>query len=232
MSIRSRLSSLKLPMSTRNSKEKDLHEDVSSDEENEGKVDMDGGRYFHKELQRAVSFICYEALVESGMPKATADQHRRCEELYYGIEGNKDSCGFLQQFIDTSGMFSPLFDEETVQNEGEVIFIKPMFHCQGDLVRVVLDDTTDNAINYKMMSQTYLNKPNTMKGDGIHRLGKICVENGRKALALVCKHPIYKEFTLPSGHTYEDYLVWIRVEMCKLEHKKAKERGERAREVN
>ena len=178
-----------------------------------------------KELQRLISFRCYNDVHGSGNSKKTIQLQDTAAKKCHGVtqltqpSQEEDHVSYSDQFLKGTGMFEFLFRVEQDFQEGDdVLVLKEMFSCQNINRIVVSDKKTDQGINKAVVTSKSMKNRSNITGRNIWDNGKVVERNGKKALALL-EHSEHKQHMgdgkTPSGNTYEDCLLFIRRAMYK-----------------
>lgn len=182
------------------------------------KIQFAGKVTLMKELQRTLSFKAYTTVLESGGSQTLKWLHDQSHSLYFGDENNQDSIGYAEQMLRGFGPFSPMFERGADIAKGSItLTMKRIFHCMPDDI-IVSQSPNDKGINMAVLSSKRLNNRVQLSPRSVWDFGKVVERNGKKALALVMQSE-YAESTktgiLPSGKSFEDYLLFIRQAMYK-----------------
>jgi len=178
-----------------------------------------------KELQRLISFHCYNDVHGGGDSKKTVQLQELAFQKYHGNthltqpSQEEDHISCSDQFLKGAGMFEFLFRTEQDFQEGDdVLVLKEIFSCQKVNRIIVSDKKADQGINKQVVTSKSLTNFANIAGRNIWDNGKAVERNGKKALALL-EHSEYKQHVddgkTPSGTIYEDCLLFIRCAMCK-----------------
>lgn len=98
-----------------------------------------------KELQRTVAFLAYNTVLKSGVSKTTKVLQDNVHALYFG-DSNPDSISYTEQLLRGMGAFSPMFDQEMDQANGNVVLkMKKMYHLMDDTI-IVSNNPKDKGI--------------------------------------------------------------------------------------
>lgn len=176
------------------------------------KIQFAGKTVLMKELQRTISFRAYNTILASGNSKGTKDLMNKAHELYFGKRNDDDSVGYAEQLMKGMNAFAPLFEKEEDLGKGNIMLImKSMFHCTQEKI-VVSTHPKDKGINMAVLSSKGINNRVQLTAHGVWDFGKQVEKFGKRALALVQAWE-YTNGNLPSGKTYEDYLLFLRESM-------------------
>ena len=180
-----------------------------------------------KELQRLVSFRCYNDVHGSGNSKKVADLHDICSIKHHGPTPNQltqpsqeeDHVSYSDQCIKGINMFEPLFRaEQDIANGEEILVMKEIYSCLPTKRIIVSDKKSEQGINKAVLTSKGISNPANITGRNIWDNGKCVERNAKKALALIeqSEYKKYiKEEQMPSGKVYEDYILWLRRAMFK-----------------
>lgn len=165
-----------------------------------------------KELQRTVAFRAYNSVLTSGNSKSVKELQAKAHALYFGNPRDEDSMGYAEQLCCGMSSFSAMFDKEEDLVKGTIkLVMKKVYHCLPDTI-VVSTNPRDKGINMAVLSSKGMNNLVQIAGRSVWEFGKVVEKNGKKVLALL-KDSEYADGKLPSGKTYEDYLLFIREAM-------------------
>jgi hypothetical protein len=118
---------------------------MSTPETNNGKIQFAGKESLMKELQRTVAFLAYNTVLKSGVSKTTKVLQDNVHALYFG-DSNPDSISYTEQLLRGMGAFSPMFDQEMDQANGNVVLkMKKMYHLMDDTI-IVSNNPKDKGI--------------------------------------------------------------------------------------
>jgi len=176
------------------------------------KMQFAGKTVLMKELQRTISFRAYDTISASGNSKGIKDLMNKAHELYFGKSNDEDSVGYAEQLMKGMNAFAPLFEKEEDLGKGNTTLImKSIFHCTQEKI-VVSTHPKDKGINMAVLSSKGINNRVQLTARGVWDFGKQVEKFGKRALALV-QASEYANGNLPSGKTYEDYLLFLRESM-------------------
>ena len=195
-----------------------------------------GSSRLHKKLQCLAVFAAYDATnKKKAMSSAAIDKN--VELLYVGDPAANESMGLAEQRVCGIGQFADLYNAEdmaTVTSSagaggmdaflcsgGTVLVIKPELHCLGECNRIVVGGYSGGlTLPMMLVAASLADKEggNPIRGRSLHARTKEALRNCKKALAVVLRHDSpYKACgipgMLPSGMSFEDYLVYIRKQM-------------------
>lgn len=182
-----------------------------------GRLKFSGQQVMFKELQRLVAFRCYEKVLTDGDTKDNDSLQESAGKLYYGghhpLENDRTRIGFAQQLCNAAPMFAALFEDHTDFAGGKVVKVmKDCFTCRPRVKIHVDPDPKNGGINNVLMHSKGFGQREFHTDRRIWEMGRDVGAQGKKFLSLVKSHSIYKTGQLPSGETYEDYLLWLRKE--------------------
>jgi len=188
-------------------------------------IKFKGKQPLMKELQRLVSFRCYNDVVGSGGSKKVNELHNLVFNKYHGPSTltqpsqEEDHITYCDQLLKGVSMFEPLYRVETDIAEGEdVLVLKEIFSCQATNRVIVSDKKEDQGINKAVVTSKSLSNIANLSGRSIWDNAKMVEKNGKKALAIL-EHSEYQQYYkdggCPSGKVYEDYLLFMRRAMYK-----------------
>jgi len=188
-------------------------------------IQFTGKQPLMKELQRLVSFRCYNNVHGSGNSRKTADLHDVCFTKCHGPthltqpSQEEDHVTCLDQIIKGISMFEPLFRaKQDLANGEEVLAMKEMHSCPPTRHIVVSEKRSEKGINKAGIASKSLSNVANITGRNTWDNGKVVEQNGKKALALIeqseCQKHL-KEEQMPSGKVHEDYLMFLRRAMYK-----------------
>jgi hypothetical protein len=178
------------------------------------RIQFKGKTSLMKELQRTAAFRAYNDVFTSGGSKAAKELNQKAFDIYFDQPGNEDSIGYARQLVKGMSAFGSLYEKEKDLANGAIILtMKSIFHCL-DQVIISSDKPKDKGINMAVMTSKGLNNRATLTARQIWDFGKQVEKNGKKALALV-QSSEYADGKIPSGKTYEDYLLFLREAMYK-----------------
>jgi len=178
-----------------------------------------------KELQRLVSFRCYNDVHGSGNSRKTVDLHDVCSIKCHGQihltqpSQEEDHVAYSDQIIKGLSMFETLFrTEQDLANGEEVLVMKEIYSCLPTRRIIVSDKRSEQGINKAVIASKSLSNPANITGRNIWDNGKVVERNGKKALALIEQSEYkkcLKDEQMPSGKVCEDYLLFLRRAMYK-----------------
>lgn len=182
------------------------------------KIIFAGKSALMKELQRTIAFKAYNSILSSGITSTGKVLHKQLYDLYFGDEANEDSVGYAEQLLRGFGSFSAMFDREEELGQGEIILkLKKCFHCMEETI-IVSDNPSKKGITMAVLSSKRLSNRILLNPRQLWDFAKLVERNGKKALAIL-KQSEYADTinngNLPSGKSYEDYLLFLRREMYK-----------------
>ena len=182
------------------------------------KIQFTGKVTIMKELQRTLSFKAYNTVLESGGSQTGKWRQDQAHTLYFGDKKNQGSIGYAEQMLRGFGPFSPMFEPGADIAKGSIsLTMKRIYHCMPNDI-IVSKSPNDKGINMAVLSSKRLNNRVQLSPRSVWDFGKVVEKNGKKALALVMQSEFAestKTGILPSGKTYEDYLLFIRQAMYK-----------------
>jgi hypothetical protein len=185
---------------------------MSSSGINNGRIQFVGKSALMKELQRTVAFRAYNSILTSGNSKSAKELQSKVHTLYFGNPRDEDSMGYAEQLCNGMSSFSAMFEKEEDLAKGTIkLVMKNVYHCLQDTI-VVSTNRKDKGINMAVLSSKGLNNIAQITARSVWDFGKAVEKNGKKVLALL-KDSEYADGKIPSGKTYEDYLLFIREAM-------------------
>lgn len=177
-----------------------------------GKIQFKGKSVIMKELQRCIAFRCYNEVLTSGNSKSNKELQTKMHSLYFGKANDEDNVSYSQQMLLGSQTFKPLFEVATDVARGTTTLVmKSCFHCTDETI-VVSSNNRDKGINAAVLSSKGINNRSQITARSLWDMAKQVEKNGKKALAIV-QLSNFKDGNLPSGKTFEDYLLFIRESM-------------------
>lgn len=188
------------------------------------KIDIDfiGKAALMKELQRTAAFRAYcDSLAEGDSSNATKLENEVFARYFGykpGAEPDPDSVGYAQQLVNGENLFSnmyhridELFDDGA--DGGEVcLVLKKIYHCMQNENVYSSNDPAHRGINMAVLCSKTLSDRSHLTPRKIWDSAKLVETNGKKALAIY-KRSEYGKGDMPSGKTYEEFLVFIRKAM-------------------
>ncbi|KAG7355769.1 hypothetical protein IV203_000455 [Nitzschia inconspicua] len=183
------------------------------------RIQFKGKSAIMKELQRTIAFRCYNHVVlTSGNCKGTKKLQAKVHELYFGRSNNDDdNIGFsYQQCMDGTMAFASLYDrtqQDVARGTTTTLSLKQYLHCTQETI-IVSTNAKDQGINAAVLCSKGISNRAILTARRIWDLINQVEQNWKKALAIV-QMSDYKDGNLPSGKTYEDYLLFVREAMYK-----------------
>ncbi|KAG7361458.1 hypothetical protein IV203_036559 [Nitzschia inconspicua] len=181
------------------------------------RIHFKGKSAIMKEMQRTIAFRCYNHVVlTSGNCKGTKKLQAKVHELYFGRNNDDDNIGFYQQCMDGTMAFASLYDRTQDVTRGgttTTLTLKQYLHCTEETI-IVSTNAKDQGINAAVLCSKGTSNRAVLTARRIWDLANQVEQNWKKALAIV-QMSDYKDGNLPSGKTYEDYLLFVREAMYK-----------------
>ena len=197
-----------------------------------------GSSRVHKELQFLAAFVAYDATNKRKTMSSTAID-KTVELLYVGDPTDDESMDLAEQLVRGIGQFACLYNTEDMttvtssagaggmldtflRSGGTVLVIKPELNCLGEGKRIVVGGNSGGLTLPMMLAASLADKEDAkgIRGRSLHARTKDVLRNFKKALAVVlCHDSPYKQpcyvitGMLPSGMSFEDYLLFVRKEM-------------------
>ena len=139
---------------------------------------------------------------------------------YLGEANNKDQMSLASQMVEGLNQFKPMYKETTshrIKTDGtrEEFVTKELeywLHWEDGKKAIVSRNPSEKGINLAILSCSTFANTASITGRTMLSIAGDVMENARKAMAIYKTSP-YKEGKLPSGQTWEDYLVYMRKNM-------------------
>lgn len=177
-----------------------------------------------KELQRTAAFRAYNDAFALGDSMEETHLKVFLKARFFGNQSDPDSIGYAEQLVKGLGVYGPIYEDQEDFAKGNVrLRMKRMFHCLPKDI-VCSSKRDDSGINMAVLTSTGLNNRSHLQPRALWRHAKLVETNGRKAMALV-KTSEYATGSLPSGKTYDDYLLFLREGMWALKPQTSKVGG-------
>ena len=183
------------------------------------------------ELQSLIAYACYDSkeVLQGGESGTKTMIINRLYEAYMPSNlANDDRISFVEMFLEGSNKFKYLFesfedsdseigrDPHTDRPSSQLVLPESLHCINGAEIVVGRGCITKSLITRKNLSNMV-----DIKADTLFRSAKVVEANCKKALAIcVAKDSPYRDFDgiWPSGTNWDDYLLWIREKMYKLEN--------------
>ena len=185
---------------------------------------LNGGSKTQKELQASISYVAYERMfLQGGMTERAQEAFLANEYLGNG----PDDVSLSVQALQGHGLFEGLYEASvpivtgalSATQSGEVRVLKPELHCLPDK-HIVAGRKDGTGITLQFLTSKALTNRADLNGRQMLANARHVLRNCKKALSIVFRHDSpYKACTngiLPSGTSFEDYLVYVRKGMKKL----------------
>ena len=189
-------------------------------------------RAIQTELQATIAFAAFDTsdIFERGEGLKQKEIKRILSDHYFGRSNDPDSVGLADQCLGGLNQFSFLFDKEDLPLQTDTnstgvdsdslpyrLVLKPTFHCQGEMTKIFVGSPRSGGITRAFLTSKNLSNPIDVSPETLHRHALDVLKNAKKALSLVTSPNCpFHDGKDPSGHKYDDYLLYLRQGMFKL----------------